>query len=127
VNKVGLFQQRQHMRIAMRAGGVDRALHPFAIGEVDPVFVAQETANEDRRRHGVERDADPLACKILRRLDAGILVDPDDIVPERARWEHRQRHEIALSGGITLNEFRAGIFGNVEFLATGHAVEDRTR
>ena len=74
-----------------------------------------------------QRHADPLAFEILRRLDAGLAVDGDEAVAERARGKHRNRDERTLLVGETLDEFRAGILGDVELLARRHAVEDRPR
>src|SRR5215469_12070561 len=48
---------------------VDRALHPFDAGKVDTEIVLNQAADKDRRGLGVERHADALAGKVLRRVD----------------------------------------------------------
>ena len=121
------LEQRQHGRRAVRAGGVDRALHPGDLREIDAVIVLQDAADEDRGGHGVERDADALAFEVLRLGDADLLVDADEGVPEAARGEHRDGDEIALLVGVALDVFGARILRDVELLAARHAVEDRAR
>jgi hypothetical protein len=95
--------------------------------KIDAEFVLQHAVDEDGGRHRVKRHADPLAFEILRRLDAGLAVDGDEAEPERDRGENRNGDEGTLLVGEALHEFRAGILGNVEFLAARHAVEDRPR
>ena len=101
------LEQRQHARRAVRALLVDCALHPRHLGKVDAVIVLQDAADEDRRRHRVERNPDALAFKVLGRLDAGPFVDGNEAVPEAARGKHRDGHERALLVGVTLDVFRA--------------------
>ena len=45
-------------------------------GEIDAVVVLQDAADEDRRRHRVERNADALAFQVLRLGDACFLLMP---------------------------------------------------
>src|SRR3954469_12547280 len=110
----------------MRSGRVDGTLHPGAFREIDAVVMLQNAADENRRRHRVERNADALALQIFRFLDL-VLVDADEGVTEAARGEYRDRDERAFLVGVALHVFRAGIFGDVELLAARHAVEDRAR
>src|SRR6266446_3385533 len=105
---------------------VDGALHPVDFLEVHAIFVLQETANENRRRHGVKRHADALALEILRLLYPGLLVNGNEAVAECARGKNRDRDEGALLVGEALDEFRARIFRDIEFPATRHAVENRS-
>ena len=121
------LQQRQHGRMAVRAGLVHGALHPADLGEVDAEFVVQDAVDEDGGGHRVERHADAFAFEILGRLDAGLLVDGDEAHAEGDRGEHRDGDERALVAGKSLREFGRRIFGDVEFLAAGHAVENRPR
>ena len=118
------LEQRQHGRRAVRAGGVDRALHPGAFREIDAVFVLQQPADEDGCRHRVEGDADALAFEILGLGDALLAVDADEGMAEAARRKHRDRNEGALLVGVALDVFGARILGDIEFLAARHAVED---
>ncbi len=111
----------------MRAGLVHRALDPMDLGQIDAEFVMQHAVDEDCRRHGVERHADALALEILRRLDAGLLVDGNEAHPECDRREHRKGDERTLVAGKALSEFGQRIFRRIEFLAARHAIEDRAR
>jgi hypothetical protein len=95
--------------------------------EIDAEFMLEQAADEDRGRHGVERHADALAFEVLGLGDARFLVDGDETVAERARGEDRDRDERALLVGEALDELGAGVFGDVEFEAARHAVEDRPR
>ena len=121
------LQQRQHRRAAVGAGGVHRALHPVDFRQIDAEFVLQHAVDEDRRGHRVERHADALAFEVLRALDARLAVDGDEAEAERDRGKHRDGDERALPVGEALGEFRTRIFGDVELLAAGHAVENRAR
>src|SRR5262249_41008371 len=96
-------------------------------GEVHIVMMAENAADPDRRRHGVERDADAFAGDVLGRADAGLAVDVDVAMAEDARGKHQQRHERTSSAGKATDEFGAGEFGGVEFLAAAHAIEDVAR
>jgi hypothetical protein len=91
------------------------------------VFVRQEPVDVDHRRHGQEGHAYPLAFEVLGFGDAGLAVNRNEAMAERARRKNRKRDERALLIGETLDEFRAGIFRNIELLAARHAVEDRPR
>src|SRR5215475_8934545 len=91
------------------------------------MIMLENAADEDRGRHGVERDADALAFEVLGLADARLLVDADEAVAEAARGKHRDGHERTLLVGVALNVFRARIFGDVELLPARHAVEDRAR
>jgi hypothetical protein len=53
-------------------------------GEIDPVLVLQQAADEQRCRLGVKRDADALALEVLRRADR-LAVDRDEAVTKDAR------------------------------------------
>src|SRR5262249_14439165 len=114
-------------RLAMAAGMIDGALGPAHGGEVDIVVVSENSADPDRGRHGVERDADALAGDVLGRADAGLAVDIDIAVPKHARGKHRQRHEWAVAAGEAADIFGAGEFGGIEFLAAAHAIEQVAR
>jgi hypothetical protein len=98
----------------------------WTVERVDAVIVLQQAADPDRRRHGVELDADPLALKILRLLDhAGI--DRDEAVPEHARWEHRQGDERTLAGRVAADVFRRRHLRGVELEPAHHAIEQIAR
>ena len=58
-------------------------------GEIDIIFILQQAADEQRRRLGVERDADALALELLRRPDR-LAVDRDEAVTEDARGKDRK-------------------------------------
>ena len=100
----GLARGRQHGRIAVALRAVDGALDPLGVGEIDAVLVAEQAADEHRRRHGVERHADPLAGDVLRVLDE-LPVDEDEAVTEHARGEHRDGDERILAADEARDEF----------------------
>jgi len=60
------------------------------------VIVLQQATDEDRRRHGIERHADPFAGEVLGLADLA-LVDRDIAVPEHARRKHRDRHHWTIA------------------------------
>src|ERR1700683_3702245 len=113
--------------MAVRSGLVHSALHPANLGEIDAEFVMQDAVDEDCGRHRVERHADAFTFEILRRLDARLLVDGDEAHAESDRGKYRYSDERAFVASESLREFGRRIFGDVEFLAAGHAVEDRAR
>src|SRR5206468_7372695 len=59
-------QQRRRVRLAVRAGLLDRSLDPADRGEIDSELMRQVAARPDRRRLSVERQADALASEVLR-------------------------------------------------------------
>ena len=69
---------------------------------------ASNAADENRRRHRVERNADALALQIFRFLNL-VLVDADEGVTEAPRGENRDGDEVAFLVGVALHVFRAGI------------------
>src|SRR5215475_6598529 len=111
----------------MRAGLLERALHPADAREVDAVFVPEQTADPDRCAHAVERHTDALAFQILRRADAGFAVVEDEAVAEHARGEGGKRHERTAPGAEPADEFRARHFRSVELELAAHAVENVAR
>ena len=111
----------------MGAFRVHGALHPVNLRQIDAELVMQNAVDEDRRRHRIERHADALAFQILRRLDPRLAIDRDEAHAKSDRGEHRNGDKRALLTGKALGEFRAGIFGDVELLPAGHAIENRTR
>ena len=118
--------QRDRARRAVRLGVVHAALDPGDAGEVDAVVVLQQPADDDRRRHGVERHADALAGEVLR-LAYLPLVDRDVAVAEHARGEHRDRHHRAVAARRMAEVVRARHLGGVEFEIVRHPVEDLAR
>jgi hypothetical protein len=86
----------------------------------------QLPADEDRGRHRVERNADPLAFEVLGLADP-LAVDADEGMAEAARGKHGDRHERALLVGVALDIFGARIFRDIEFLPARHAVENGPR
>src|SRR5262245_61951742 len=94
--------------------------------EIDAVFVLQQPIDVDGRGHGEQRDAHALALEVLGRLYAGLAVDGNETVAKRPRRKNRNGDERALLAGEALHELRARKFGDVEFLAARHPVEDRS-
>ena len=70
------------MRMAMAAASLDRPLHPMDRVDVDAELMHEMTANPDRCGLRIERQADAAALEILRRADAGTLVDEDVAMPK---------------------------------------------
>src|ERR1700691_5301489 len=68
-------QERQRVRIAVRAAGLDRPLHPIDFVDVDAELMHQVAAQPDRSRLRIERQADAAAFEVFRRADARALVD----------------------------------------------------
>jgi hypothetical protein len=95
-------------------------------GEVDIIFILQQAADEQRRRLGVERDADALARELLRRPDR-LAVDRDEAVTEDARGKDRQRNHLPAAGGVPADDLGARHFAGVEIEILPHAVEDLPR
>src|SRR5262245_9707134 len=117
------LEQRWRARLAMPAGMIDGAFGPAHGGEVDIVVVGENATDPDRRRHGVERNADTLAGDVLGRTNAGLAVDVDVAVAEHPRREHRQRHEGVVAARKPTDVFGAGKFRGVELLLATHAIE----
>src|ERR1700676_4763562 len=86
----------------------------------------EQSADPDRRRHGVELNPDPFAFEILRRADLA-RVDRDEAVTKHPRGEHRQRHERAIAGGEAADIFGARHFRSIELELADHAVEQLAR
>ena len=99
----------------MRASGVDGALDPGDVGEIHAIFMLQQAANEDRRRHGIKRHADALAFKVLGLGDAHLAIDPDEGMAKAARREHRNRHKGAFLVGVALDD------SELEYSATSNS------
>ena len=89
----------------MRAFAVHRALQPAHIRQIDAELVLENAVDEDRRRHGVERHADPFAGEILRSFYSGFAVNRDKAHPECDRRKHRNGDERAFAIGEALDEF----------------------
>src|SRR5215471_5284855 len=121
------LEERRRMRMAMLARLLDRALNPANGGEVDAVLMRQMTADPDRGGLGVEGDADALSLEVLRAANAGFPVHIDVAVAEHARGKYRNRHEWTVSPRHPADEFGAGEFGGVEFMAAAHAIENLAR
>src|SRR5215471_1238624 len=106
----------------MRAGLLERALHPADVREVDAVFVLEEAAGPDRRAHAVERHANAPAFEVLRRADAGFAIIENEAVAEDARGESGNRHERTAARAEPADEFGARHFRGVELELAAHAV-----
>jgi hypothetical protein len=119
-------RQRNGGRGAVRLGVVDAAFDPGDVRQVDAVVVLQEPADEDRRRHRVERHPDALAGEVLGRTDLA-LVDRDIAVPEHARWKYRDRHHRAVAARGEARVFRARHLAGFELEIGQHPVEDLAR
>ena len=112
----------------MGAGVIDRALHPVNFLEIDAVFVLQQPADEDRRRHGVERHADALALQIL-----AVSRMPDFRLMAMKPWRKQREGKTgrATNGHCLLAKRCTN--SELEYSATSnscaarHAVEDRPR
>src|SRR6185437_1750044 len=61
LDEVDLLQERQHRRLAMRAGMLHRALDPVDLRKIDAVFMLQHAADPDRGGLDIERHADAPA------------------------------------------------------------------
>ena len=118
------LKQRQRVRMAVAADGLDRALHPADFVDVDAELMHQVAAQPDRGGLRVERQADALALKVLRCADAGARVDEDIAVAEHARRKDRNGDELAFAVAGQADELGSGQLRGVEFLAADHAVEN---
>src|SRR5262249_52083353 len=121
------FQQRQYGRAAVRTRRIHRALHPGDFRQVHSELVLEDAVNEDRRSHRIKRHPDAFAGEVFRILYSRFAVDGDEAEPEGDRGKNRNGDERALAIDKALDELGRRIFGNVEFLAARHAIEDRPR
>ncbi len=92
--------------------------------DIHAELMHQVAAQPDRSGLRVERQPDTPAFEILRRADAGALVDEDVAVPEDARREHRNGDERAVAAAHQADEFGTGKLRRIELLAAHHAVEN---
>src|SRR5262245_43319315 len=90
------------------------------------MFVAEQAADEHRRRHGVERHSNALAFEVFRILDV-LAVDEDEAVPENKLREYGNGDVRALISSDPRYEFRDRDLGGVVGLILGHAIEDQAR
>ncbi len=108
----------------MRAALLDRSLDPSNGGQVDPELMLQVPARPDRGGLSVERQPDPPSFQIFRRAHARTRVDENIAVTEYARRKHRKRDERAVARTTEADIFGCRKLGDVELLASDHAVED---
>jgi hypothetical protein len=78
-----------NVRRQLAAEAIGAALHPFDVARLDAIFVLQQAAHVDRRRHGVFGDTAALALEIGRRLDPLVGVDEEVAVAEDPRRKGR--------------------------------------
>jgi len=123
---VDRLEHRHDRWAAVTARLVDRALHPFDLGQIDAEIVLHQAADEQRGGLGVERHADALAFQILGRFDE-LAVDHDEAVAEHPRRKRRQRRERQLLGGEAADIFGTRHLAGVELQPIGHAVENFAR
>ena len=96
---------------------------PVDRGEVDAVFVREQSSRIDRRGLRPFGHADALARELRRQGDAAIAADVDRRVAEHARRKHRQRNETPVVLGRQCDDLGERHFGNVEFAVQQKAVE----
>ena len=75
------------------SGVVHAGLMPADRGEVDPIFVREQSAGIDRGRLSPLGQADALARKVARMGDSRVGAHVDRRMAKRARHEYGQRHE----------------------------------
>src|SRR5262249_26981301 len=94
------LQEGRSARFAVAPRVIDRPLDPANGGEIDSVFVGKMAADPYGGRHGVERDADPLAFDVLGAADFGLAVDEDIAMTKHPRRKSRERHEGTIAAGV---------------------------
>src|SRR5262249_15440155 len=127
VRDLDRLEEWRSARLAMTAGVIDRALGPPDRRKIHAVLIGKVTPDPHRRRHRVERDADPLTLDVFRGADAGPAVHIDVTVAEDSRRKHWQRHEGAIASVEATDELRARELRRAEFLPAAHPVEQIAR